>query len=103
MRRWKSAKLPIEKVYLYFAEHPDKFFTPEHVAAQTGLGTRRVRRLVRFLEAEAKLEGVDTIAALRWGRPRRFYRCVRTVADSLHQLEVFRDSLAAAGFGDPYG
>lgn len=103
MRRWKSAKLPIERVFLYLAEHPFKFFTTQHVASQIGMRHRECRRLVKHLVAENKIEGVETVSSLKWGRPRVMYRSVRTVKQSLRQLEVFRDSLAAAEFGDPYG
>ncbi len=103
MRRWKLAELPVERVYLYFAEHPCKFFTTQHVAAQVGLPHRATRRLVKYLVAEQKIESVETVSSLKWGRPRLMYRSTRTVKQSLRQLEVFRDAMAAAQFGDPYG
>lgn len=103
MRAWKSAELPIERVYLYLADHQHKFFTTQHVASQIGMRHRECRRLVKHLVAEAKIEGVETVSSLKWGRPRVMYRSVRSVKETLRQLEVFRDSLAAAEFGDPYG
>ena len=95
--------LPAERVYLYFRDHPDKFFTEDHVAAQIRMGRRRCREIVRWLVAEAKLEAVDTVSSWAWGRPKKMFRATHSNHDSLRQLEIFRDALAAAGFGDPYG
>ena len=103
MRTWKSASTDAEKVWLYFRDHPNKFFTEDHVAAQLKIGRRRCRRIVGWLADEAKLEPIDTISSSSWGRPKKMFRSVRTNADSFRQLEVFRDSLASAGWGDPYG
>jgi len=103
VRRWKGAKLPVERVYLYLAEHRHKFFTTQHIAAQVGVPHRQTRRLVKYLVAENKIEGIETVSSLKWGRPRTMYRSVRTVKETLRQLEVFRDAVAAAEFGDPYG
>ena len=102
MRRWKKADSDPERVFLYFREHPDKFLTAEHVAAQIKIGRRRCRRIVAWLVLEAKLEAVDTVSSRLWGRPKKMFRAVRTNEDSIRQLEVFRDSLARSGFGDPY-
>ena len=103
MRAWKNAQTGAERVFLYFRAHPDKFFTEDHVAAQINVGRRRARKIVRFLVDEAKLESIETVSSERWGRPKKMFRAIRTTEDSLAQLEVFRDALAAAGFGDPYG
>ena len=103
MRSWKSATTDGEKVWLYFHEHADKFFTENHVAAQIKIGRRRCRKIVAWLVVEAKLESIDTISSLGWGRPKKMFRSVRSNDDALRQLEIFRDSLAAAGLGDPYG
>lgn len=103
MRSWKKAGNDPERVFLYFREHPEKFFTEDHVAAQIKIGRRRCRKIVAWLVLEAKLEAVDTVSSWRWGRPKRMFRAIRTNEDSIAQLEVFRDSLAAAGLGDPYG
>ena len=103
MRAWKTAENDPERVYLYFREHRDKFLTEDHVAAQIKLGRRRTRRIVAWLVLEAKLEAVDTVSAFRWGRPKKMFRAARGADDSLLQLELFRDAMAAAGFGDPYG
>ena len=105
MRRWKGAVTGPEKVYLYFREHANIFFTEDHVAAQVGIGRRRTRKIVAFLVIEAKLEVVDTVASSRWGRPKKMFRAVRgmNLDDQLAQLEIMRDSFAAAGLGDPYG
>lgn len=103
MRSWKRATNDPERVWLYFREHADKFLTEDHVAAQVKIGRRRCRRIVSWLVAEAKLEAVDTVSSFRWGRPKRMFRAVRTSDDAVRQLEVFRDALASAGLGDPYG
>lgn len=105
MRRWKKAKLPVERVFLYFAEHADKFFTEDHVAAQVKVGRRRVRKIVAWLVAEDKLEAIETVSSFNWGRPKLMFRAIRSNAleDTVNQAELFRDKIAAAGFGDPYG
>jgi len=43
VRAWKGAETDPEKVFLYFREHADKFFTEDHVAAQIKVGRRRTR------------------------------------------------------------
>ncbi len=103
MRAWKGAVTDPEKVFLYFRDHADKFFTEDHVAAQIKVGRRRTRRIVAWLVAEAKLETIETVSSFRWGRPKKMFRAVRTNDDVLAQVELFRDAIAAAGFGDPYG
>ncbi len=103
MRSWKTAENDPARVFLYFREHPAKFFTEDHVAAQIKIGRRRCRKIVAWLVLEAKLVAVDTVSSWRWGRPKKMFRAVRTNEDSIAQLEVFRDSLASAGLGDPYG
>jgi hypothetical protein len=103
VRSWKTAASAPERVFLYFRAHPDKLMTPEHVAAQVKLGRRKTRRIVDWLVREAKLEEIDTVSSFGWGRPKKMFRPVRTNDDSLAQLEVFRDALASAGLGDPYG
>jgi response regulator of citrate/malate metabolism len=103
VRAWKSATTDAERVWLYFREHPNQFFTEDHVASQTGIPRRRCRRIVGWLAAEAKLEPIDTVSSSSWGRPKKMFRSVRTNSDSFRQLEVFRDALASAGWGDPYG
>ena len=102
MRAWKSAVTDPEKIFLYFQEHADKFFTEDHVAAQVRVGRRRTRKIVAWLVAEAKLEAVDTVSSFRWGRPKKMFRANRA-EDSIRQVELFRDAIAADGFGDPYG
>lgn len=96
MRSWKKAAAPADAVFLYFRAHPTTFFTPEHVAHQVGVGRRQTRRIVQILENLQKLEGVDVVTALRWGRPKRYFRAMRTADDSLDQLEVFQDALEAS-------
>lgn len=103
MRAWKSAATDPEKVFLYFREHADKFFTEDHVAAQIRVGRRRTRRIVAWLVAEAKLESIETVSSFAWGRPKKMFRAVRTTEDEIRQVELFRDAIASAGFGDPYG
>lgn len=103
MRSWKSATSDAERVFLYFREHPDKFLTEDHVAAQVKLGRRRTRRIVGWLVREAKLEAVDTVSSFRWGRPKKMFRAIRSSPDNVLQLEVFRDRNAAVGSGDPSG
>lgn len=103
MRAWKGAARDVDKVFLYFRAHVDKFFTEDHVAAQVKVGRRRTRKIVAWLVTEDKLEAIDTVSSLVWGRPKKMFRAIRSNDDNLAQLEVFRDKLAAAGFGDPYG
>lgn len=103
MRTWRTADNDPERVFLYFRAHPDKFLTPEHVAAQVKLGKRRTRRIVAFLLREAKLEAVDTVSSKGWGRPKKMFRAVRSNEDALAQLEVFRNILDQVDFIDPYG
>ena len=87
MRKWKREPDPQTRVFLYFQEHPNKFFTPEHVASQIGVGRRKVRGLIEYLEAIGKLEGVDTISTKFWGRPRRMFRAIRS-GNTLGQGEL---------------
>lgn len=82
---------------MYFREHPNKFLTEDHVAAQIKLGRRRTRRIVAWLVCEAKLEAVDTVSSYGWGRPKKMFRAIRTSNDSIFQLELVRDPLV-----DPY-
>ena len=103
MRAWKGAARDVDKVFLYFRAHVDKFFTEEHVAAQIKVGQRRTRKIIVWLVLEDKLEEINTVSSRRWGRPKKMFRAIRTNNDNLAQLEVFRDKVAAAGFGDPYG
>ena len=93
----------VERVFLYFREHPDKFLTEDHVAAQIKIGRRRCRRIVGWLVLEAKLEAVDTVSSLRWGRPKKMFRAIRSSPDNVLQLEVFRDRKVAVSSGDPSG
>ncbi len=102
MRAWKGAETDPEKVFLYFREHADKFFTEDHVAAQIKVGRRRTRRIVAWLVIEAKLESIETVSSFAWGRPKKMFRAHRN-DNTLNQVELFRDAIAAAGFGDPYG
>jgi response regulator of citrate/malate metabolism len=104
VRTWKGAARDVDKVFLYFMAHVDKFFTEDHVASQVKVGRRRTRKIVAWLVAEDKLEAIDTVSSIGWGRPKKMFRSIRGGnGDTLAQLEVFRDKFAAAGFGDPYG
>lgn len=96
MRSWKKAGTPAERVFLYFRAHPTTYFTPEHIAAQTGIGVASVRRTIRALERLHKIEHIETMSALNWGRPRRLYHAIRSTEDALTQLEVFQDALSAS-------
>ncbi len=102
MRSWRNAASDPERVFLYFREHPSQFLTEDHVAAQIKLGRRRTRRIVAWLVIEAKLESIETVSSFAWGRPKKMFRANRA-DDTLFQVELFRDAIAAAGFGDPYG
>ena len=102
MRAWKGAQNDTEKIFLYFHAHTDVFFTEDHIAAQTRIGRRRCRRIVAWLADEAKIQSVETVSSFAWGRPKKMFRAIRSNEDNLRQLEVFRNSFAAAGFGDPY-
>ncbi len=88
MRRWKSVEDPRRRIWTYFREHPDKFFTEDHVAAQVGIGKRRARRLVHELAAAGKLEAVETVSSPRWGRPKLMFRSIRKSWDDLAQVEA---------------
>lgn len=101
MRTWRTASSDAERVFLYFREHPEKFLTEDHVAAQVKLGRRRTRRIVAWLVREAKLEAVDTVSSFRWGRPKKMFRAIRGSDDSVFQLELVR--VVGAPFVDPYG
>ncbi len=103
MTSWVIAGSDVERVFLYFREHPDKFLTEDHVAAQIKIGRRRCRRIVAWLVLEAKLETIDTVSSYRWGRPKKMFRAIRSSPDNVLQLEVFRNKIAAGDFGDPYG
>ena len=102
MRAWKSAATDPEKIFIYFREHADKFFTEDHVAAQVHVGRRRTRRIVAWLVIEAKLESIETVSSLAWGRPKKMFHAT-SKNNTLNQVELFRDAIAAAGFGDPFG
>ena len=103
MRSWRTAPSDPERVFLYFREHPNKFLTEDHVAANIKLGRRRTRRIVAWLVREAKLEAVDTVSSFHWGRPKKMFRAIRTSNDSIFQLELVRNAVADAGFNDPSG
>lgn len=90
MRAWKREADPRTRVFKYFREHPDKFFTEDHVAAQVGIGKRRARRLVHELAGAGKLETVETVSSARWGRPKLMFRSVRSSWDSIAQAEAFK-------------
>lgn len=98
MRKWKKADDPQSRIFLYFQEHPFKFFTPEHVASQVRVSRRKTRELIGFLEAIGKLESVDTVSTRFWGRPRKMYRAIRGSGDALAQLEIFNRAAREAGF-----
>ena len=103
MRSWRTAATDPERVFLYFREHPNKFLTEDHVAANIKLGRRRTRKSVAWLVREAKLEAVDTVSSFGWGRPKKMFRAIRTSNDSIFQLELVRNAVADAGFEDPSG
>ena len=103
MRAWKGAVRDVDKVFLYFRDHTEKLFTEDHVAAQVKVGRRRTRKIVAWLVIEDKLETIDTVSSLSWGRPKKMFRSIRSTDDDLDQLEIFRDKIAAAGFEDARG
>ena len=89
MRKWKGIHDPPLKVWTYFREHPDHFFTAEHVGAQVGFGRRRTRKIVNELVERGKLEAVETVSSMKWGQPRRMFRSLRGTAwDCLAQAEL---------------
>ncbi len=88
MRRWRSIADPTLRIFTYFREHPDKFFTEDHVAAQVGIGKRRARRLVHDLASAGKLEAVETVSSARWGRPKLMFRAMRGSWDCITQAEI---------------
>ncbi len=89
MRKWKGIHDPPLKIWTYFREHPDKFFTEDHVAAQVGIGRRRTRKIVGELVDRGKLEAVETVSSPRWGRPKLMFRSLRGTAwDCLNQAEL---------------
>ncbi len=89
MRKWKGIHDPALKVWTYFREHPDKFFTDGHVAAQVGFGRQRTRMLINKLVERGKLEAVETVSSLKWGQPRLMFRSLRGTAwDCLAQDEL---------------
>lgn len=92
MRKWKSESDPQTRVFLYFQEHPNKFFNARHVASQVRVGRRKVQDIIDFLEGLGKLEGVHSVTSKFWGRPQTLYRCVRggPIHDSIRQAEAFK-------------
>ncbi len=89
MRKWKGIHDPALKIWTYFREHPDKFFTEDHVAAQVGIGRRRTRKIVAALVDLGKLEAVETVSSMKWGRPKVMFRSLRGTAwDCLNQSEL---------------
>lgn len=78
------------RIWLYLRAHPRMFFTEDHVAAQVKIGRRRTRAIVAELVLLGKLDRVETVSSMKWGRPKAMYRVIRTTEDSLDQLEAFR-------------
>ena len=103
MRKWKKATDPVERIWLYFREHGDKFMTEDHVAAQVGIGKRRTRKLVHALAEEGKLQAVETVSSARWGRPKLMFRATRHISleDQLNQVELFKGAAKKAGVDLP--
>ncbi len=96
MRSWKTADTLAQRVFLYFRAHPEIYFTVEHVRGQVRRKKNDVRRVIKSLCALGKLDRIETMSAKEWGRPRYMYRAIRTADDSIDQLEVFQDALAAS-------
>lgn len=88
MRRWRSIGDPDLRIWTYFREHPDKFFTEDHVAAQVGIGKRQTRRRIHELANRGKLEAVETVSSALWGRPKLMFRSVRGSWDCITQEEI---------------
>jgi len=88
VRRWKSIEDPDRRIWTYFREHPDKFFTEDHVAAQVGIGKRQTRRRIHDLAELGKIEAVETVSSRRWGRPKLMFRSIRGSWDCLNQEEL---------------
>lgn len=89
MRNWKKTKVPPERVFLYFHDHPRKLFTIEHVASQVKIRRVLVREIVERLLDRGKLEPIETVSAKKWGRPRVMYRAIHVGPDSIKQAELF--------------
>ena len=89
MRDWKKTDIPYVRVYRYFQAHETKFFTSEHIAAQIGVGRKQTRAIIQGLELAGKVEGVDLVEALRWGRTRRIWRSLGRGTYPLRQVEIF--------------
>lgn len=98
MRSWKKATDPRARVFLYFRAHRELYFSAEHIAAQIGIGCKLCRHLLLELLADGKLHAAEVVEAKKWGRPRTYYRAIRTSEDSLQQLEVFKKAADRAGF-----
>ena len=91
MRAWKKpGQLPIARVFHYFRAHPDKFFTEDHIAAQLEAGRRSTRKNVARLVLYGKLEAVETVSSLKWGRPKLMFRAIRGGVDHLDQGELYQ-------------
>jgi response regulator of citrate/malate metabolism len=89
VRKWKGIVDPPLKVWTYFREHPDHFFTAEHVASQVGFGRRRTRKIINELVERGKLETVETMSRMNWGGTKRMFRSLRGTAwDCLAQAEL---------------
>lgn len=91
MRKWKAEHDPQTRVFLYFQEHPNKFFNARHIASQVRVARRKVQEIIEYLEALGKVEGVHCVTSKFWGRPRTLYRSVRggPIHDSIPQVEAF--------------
>ena len=92
MRKWKAEHDPQTRVFLYFQEHPNKFFNARHVASQVRVARKKVQWIIDYLETLGKIEGVHCVTSKFWGRPRTLYRSVRggPIHDSIPQAEAFQ-------------
>lgn len=103
MRKWKSEHDPQTRVFLYFQEHPNKFFNARHIATQVRVRRSTVQKIIEYLEAIGKVEGVHCVTSKFWGRPRTLYRSARghDIHASLAQLEIFQSAARKAGILRP--
>ena len=91
MRKWKAEQDKTRRVFLYFVEHPNKFFNARHVGRQVKIARRAVQRIIDELVRVGKLEAVQCHTAKAWGRPYYLFRIMRQHdnAEALAQLEMF--------------
>ena len=78
-----------EKVYLLFADNPDREFTPFEVWARVlpDVPITSVRRAITCLTEDGRLEKLTTLKGERYGKPNHVWRLARNDNDG--QMSLF--------------